>query len=70
MLNEFAVAATLLLSTGFIVLGVAMLKPPAFGKVFGGLSVAFGVAQILGISFVSTNASAYAPFAQSSTPSD
>ncbi len=63
MFNEFDVAATLLLSTGSIVLGVAMIKVSAFGKVFGGLSVAFGVAQILGISFVSTNSAAYAPFA-------
>jgi hypothetical protein len=63
MFNEFDVAATLLLSTGLIVLGVAMIRAPAFGKVFGGLSVVFGLAQILGISFVSTNSVAYAPFA-------
>jgi hypothetical protein len=63
MFNEFDVAATLLLSTGLIVLGATMIRAPAFGKVFGGLSVAFGVAQILGISFVSTNSAAYAPFA-------
>jgi hypothetical protein len=63
MFNQFDVAATLLLSTGLIVLGVAMFGSPAFGKIFGGLSVAFGVAQILGITFVSTNSAAYAPFA-------
>lgn len=63
MFNQFDVAATILLSTGLIVLGVAMIKTPAFGKVFGGLAVAFGVAQILGISLVSTNSVAYAPFA-------
>ncbi len=63
MFNEFDVAATLLLSTGLIVLGVAMIRAPAFGKIFGGLSLAFGTAQILGISFVSTNSVAYAPFA-------
>jgi hypothetical protein len=63
MFNEFDVAATLLLSTGLIVLGVAMMRAPAFGKVFGGLSAAFGAAQILGISLFSTNSAAYAPFA-------
>jgi hypothetical protein len=63
MFNQFDVAATLLLSTGLIFLGVAMLGSPAFGKLFGGLSMAFGVAQILGITFVSTNSAAYAPFA-------
>ena len=63
MFNQFDVGATLLLSTGLIVLGVAMFRAPAFGKVFGGLSMAIGVAQILGISFLSTNSAAYAPFA-------
>ena len=63
MFNEFDVAATLLLSTGLIILGVAMIGTPALGKVFGGLSVAFGAAQIVGISLFSTNSAAYAPFA-------
>jgi len=63
MFNQFDVAATLLLATGLIVLGVAMFRSPSFGKLFGGLSTAFGVAQILGIIFVSTNSAAYAPFA-------
>ena len=63
MFNEFDVAATLLLSTGLVVLGVAMIRAPTFGKVFGGLSIAFGVAQIFGISLFSTNSAAYAPFA-------
>ena len=68
MFNEFDVAATLLLSTGLIVLGVAMFRAPTFGKVFGGLSMAIGVAQILGITFLSTNSAAYAPFAPSRLP--
>lgn len=63
MFNEFDVAATLLLSTGLIVLGLAMIRTPAFGKIFGGPSVAFGAAQILGISLFSTNSASYAPFA-------
>jgi len=63
MFNQFDVGATLLLSTGLIVLGVAMFRTPTFGKIFGGLSMAFGVAQIVGISFLSTNSAAYAPFA-------
>ena len=63
MFNEFDVAATLLLSTGLIALGVAMMRAPAFGKVFGGLSAGFGAAQIVGISLFSTNSVAYAPFA-------
>lgn len=61
--NQFDVAATILLSTGLIVLGAAMFKTPTFGKVFGGLSVAIGAAQIVAINIVSTNSAAYAPFA-------
>jgi hypothetical protein len=63
MFNQFDVAATLLLSTGLIVLGAAMFRTQAFGKVFGGLSAAIGAAQIVGISSLSTNSASYAPFA-------
>jgi len=61
--NQLDVSATLLLSTGLVVLGIAMTRSSAFGKVFGGLSVVAGAAQLLGIALVSTNSTAYAPFA-------
>lgn len=61
--NEFDTSATILLSAGLIVLGVAMIRTPAFGKVFGSLSVVIGAAQILAINIVSTNSATYAPFA-------
>ena len=48
MFYQFDTAAVLLLSTGFIVLGVAMLKAPAFGKGFGGLTVVLGAAAVVG----------------------
>ena len=63
MFNQFDVGATLLLSTALIVLGVTMFRVPAFGKIFGGLSVVIGAAQLLGISLLSTNSASYAPFA-------
>jgi len=63
MFNQFDTSATILISAGFIALGVTMFRVQAFGKVFGGMSVAFGAAQILGISLFSTNSAAYAPFA-------
>jgi len=63
MFNQLDTSATILLATGMIALGLVMFKAPTFGKVFGGLSVAFGVAQILGISFLSTNSASYAPIA-------
>jgi hypothetical protein len=63
MFNQFDTSATILISAGFIVLGVTMFKVQSFGRIFGGLSVAFGAAQILAINLVSTNSAAYAPFA-------
>ena len=63
MFNEFDVAATILLSTGLIIFGVAMFSTPTLGRVFGGLSIVIGVAQIVAINIVSTNSAAYAPFA-------
>jgi hypothetical protein len=63
MFNQFDTSATILISAGFIVLGVTMFKVQAFGKIFGGLSAAFGAAQIVAINLFSTNSAAYAPFA-------
>jgi hypothetical protein len=40
-----------------------MTRTKSFGKVFGGLSVVIGAAQIVAINVVSTNSAAYAPFA-------
>src|SRR5438309_8868018 len=42
MFNQLDTSAVLLLSTGFIVLGVAMLRNPGFGKGVGGLTMVFG----------------------------
>jgi hypothetical protein len=63
MFNQFDTSATILISGGFIVLGVTMFRVQTFGKILGGLSVAFGAAQILAINLFSTNSAAYAPFA-------
>jgi len=63
MFYQFDVGATILLSTGLVVLGVAMFRTPSFSKIFGGLSVAIGAAQIVGVSFFSIGSTSYAPFA-------
>ncbi len=42
MFNELDTAALLLLSAGIVVLGGAMIRAPAFGKAFGGVSVVLG----------------------------
>ena len=48
MFNQLDTSAVLLLSTGFIVLGAAMLRAPGFGKGVGGLSMAFGALAFVG----------------------
>jgi len=51
MFNQFDTAAVLLLSTGIVVLGVGMLTSPTFGKGYGGVSVAVGVAGLIEMFF-------------------
>ncbi|HVP23616.1 MAG TPA: hypothetical protein VMS77_06865 [Conexivisphaerales archaeon] len=60
--NETDTVGFVTMSVGLIVLGLAMLRTPAFGKVFGGLSVALGAAQALGISLFSVDSASFAPF--------
>ena len=48
--NELFVVGLLLLPIGLIALGVAMLRAPAFGKGFGGVSVGLGVVGVVAAS--------------------
>ena len=48
--NALSAVGTLLVPIGLIVLGVAMLGAPAFGKGFGGVSVVLGVVGVVGMS--------------------
>lgn len=54
MFNELDTAAVLLLSTGIIVFGIAMLKAAAFGKSYGGLTLVLGAAALVGGFFFGT----------------
>lgn len=60
--NEVDTTGFLLWTTGFIILGVAMLKTPAFGRVFGGLSIVLGALGIVGISIFGVYSLSFAPF--------
>jgi hypothetical protein len=44
---ELDAAAILLLSTGILILGVAMYRAPSFGRAVGGLSIVFGMAGLV-----------------------
>jgi hypothetical protein len=61
--NELDTVSFVFMSIGFIVLGLAMLRAPAFGKPLGWISAAFGVVGVLGISFFGVNSASFAPFA-------
>jgi len=60
--NELDTVGFHLLPIGFIVLGVAMLGAPAFGKGFGGASVVIGVVGVVGISIVAVDSPSIFPF--------
>ena len=60
--NETDTVGLLLLTLSFIVLGVAMLGAPAFGKGFGGASVVIGVVGVAGISFIAVDSPSIFPF--------
>jgi hypothetical protein len=63
MFNEFDTCAYIFLSVGFVVLGVAMLRAPSFGKILGVLSVAFGVAGLVALASFPVDSGSFAPFA-------
>ena len=63
MFNQFDTCAYIFLSVGFIVLGIAMLRAPSFGKGFGLISAAFGVAGLFALASFAVDSAAFSPFA-------
>lgn len=60
--NETDTVGFALMTAGFILLGVAMLKTPSFGKVLGALSAILGAVGLAGISLVAVNSASFAIF--------
>jgi len=60
--NETDTVAFILWNVGFILLGIAMLKAPAFGKVFGAVGLLLGLAGVTGISLFAIDSVSFAPF--------
>ena len=60
--NETDTVGFILMAIGFIVLGVAMLGSPAFGKRFGGVSMVLGVAVVAGMSVFGVDSDSVIPF--------
>jgi hypothetical protein len=63
MFNEFDTCAYIFLSVGFIMLGIAMLRTPSFGKALGSISAAFGVAGLIALASFAVDSAAFSPFA-------
>jgi hypothetical protein len=63
MFNQFDTCAYIFLCAGFVVLGVAMLRAPAFGRSFALVSGAFGVAGLLALASFAVDSAAFSPFA-------
>lgn len=61
--NETDTVGFALFMIGIIVLGVAMLRTPTFGKVFGALSVALGMIGVIGISLFAVDSASFSIFA-------
>ncbi len=61
--NETDTMGFIFMNIGIVILGVAMLRAAAFGKIFGGVSLVLGVAGVLGISLLSVDSVSFAPFA-------
>jgi hypothetical protein len=62
MFNETDTVGFILWNVGYVILGLAMFKAPSFGKVFGGISAALGVADLIGISLVAVDSASFALF--------
>jgi len=63
MFNELDTCAFIFLSVGLIVLGVAMVRTPSFGRVYGGMSAAFGVAGLGALAFFAVDSATFSIFA-------
>jgi len=54
MFNQFDNSTVLLISTGFIILGIAMYRSPVFGRILGGASIVLGAASAVAIAILGT----------------
>lgn len=61
LFSQYDTASFIFLALAFIVLGGAMLRNPAFGKGFGGLSIVLGLAGLVGVYLLGITSSVFAP---------
>lgn len=61
LFSQYDTASFILLALAFIILGVAMLRSPTFGKGFGGVSIALGLAGLIGVYLLGITSAVFAP---------
>jgi len=59
--NELDTAAVMFVSIGYILFGIAMLRNPAFGKRFGGVTMVLALAGLVGVFLLGINSIFFAP---------
>lgn len=63
MFNQFDTCAYIFLSAGFLILGVAMMRAPKFGRPLGIVSAVIGVAGFVALASFAVDSAAFSPFA-------
>ena len=59
--TEMDTAAVIFLTTGYVLLGIAMLRHPAFGKRLGLVSTVLALAALVGVYILGVGSALYAP---------
>jgi len=54
-------AAVIFVAIGYILFGIAMLRNPAFGKRFGGVTMVLALAGLVGVYLLGINSIFFAP---------
>ena len=62
LFSQYDTAALILLALGYILLGLAMLRNPSFGKSFGGVSMVLGLAGLVGVYLLGITSALFAAF--------
>jgi hypothetical protein len=58
---ELDTAALIFQATGYILLGIAILRNPAFGKILGGVTIALALAGLAGLYLLGIDSALFAP---------
>lgn len=61
LFSQYDTASFILLALGYVLLGVAMIRSPTFGKGFGGVSITLGLLGLVGVYLLGITSAVFAP---------